>query len=159
MKKQARKLSRKKPVSSCDWAAGTAKAGSASGLSAVYRHRGNCRWKGVKPEKYKTVKGEWDSIIRSVLVGDGVKTKSHVRYFEIAPGGRSSFEQHRHEHIVIGIKGSGRVLLGKKKSKINYLDVVYVSPGTPHQFLNPFDEPFGFICIVSSKRDRPVLLS
>lgn len=159
MKKQAIKVSRKRNASSCDWAIGPSKAGRASGSSAVYRHRGNCRWKGVKPEKYKAVTGEWGSIIRRVLIGEGINAKSHVRYFEIAPDGRSSFEKHRHEHIVIGIKGSGRVLLGKKRSTINYLDVVYVSPYTPHQFLNPYNEPFGFICIVSSKRDRPVLLS
>ena len=159
MKKPAKKVSRKKTVSSCDWTAGPSKTVRASGSSAVHKHKGDCRWKGIKAEKYKAVKGEWDSIIRRVLVGDGVKAKSHVRYFEIAPGGKSSFEKHRHEHIVVGIKGSGRVLLGKKKSKVDYLDVVYVSPDTPHQFQNPFDEPFGFLCIVSAKRDRPVLLN
>lgn len=142
----------------CDWRAEQAKIKKFSDKSVIYRYRGNYRWKGVKTEAYKHAQGNWNKIIRKVLVGDSLKTKSHVRYFEIAPGGRSSFEKHRHEHIVIGIRGSGKVLLGEKNRKISFLDVVYVSPDTPHQFLNPFNEPFGFLCVVPAKRDKPIII-
>jgi ribulose-bisphosphate carboxylase large chain len=40
--------------------------------------------------------------------------------------------------------------------KIAFLDVVHISPNTPHQLLNPFDEPFGFLCVVPAKRDKPI---
>ncbi len=143
----------------CDWRAEQSKTKKSSDKSAIYRYGGNYKWKGVKTEVYKHVKGDWNKIIRKVLVGDNLKTKSHVRYFEIAPGGRSSFEKHRHEHIVIGIKGSGKVLLGEKSRKISFLDVVYVSPDTPHQFLNPFNKPFGFLCVVPAKRDKPAIIA
>ncbi len=142
----------------CDWRAEQSKTKKSSDKSVIYRYRGNYKWKGVKTEAYKLAKGDWNKIIRKVLVGDSLKTKSHVRYFEIAPGGRSSFEKHRHEHIAIGIRGSGKVLLGEKNRKISFLDVVYVSPDTPHQFLNPFNEPFGFLCVVPAKRDKPVII-
>ncbi len=173
MARSTKTLSRKRSRnagSTCDWQAVNQKLGtprikpskSAPTLpdkSLIFRHKGNCAWKGVKSEAYKYGKGDWNKIIRRVLIGDRVKAGSHVRYFEVAPGGQSSFEKHRHEHIVIGIKGTGKVLLGKRSHKIGFLDVVYVSRNTPHQFLNPFKEPFGFICVVPSKRDKPKILT
>jgi len=151
---------------SCDWQVKPSKAkkissseSSHTDKSVIFKHRGNYKWKGIKTETYKSVKGDWSKIIRKVLIGNSLKTKSHVRYFEIAHGGRSSFEKHRHEHIVIGIRGDGEVLLNNRSYKIGFLDVVYVSPNTPHQFLNHFDEPFGFLCVVPAKRDKPVLIN
>jgi ribulose-bisphosphate carboxylase large chain len=94
-----------------------------------------------------------------VLIGaHGETTKFHVRYFEISQGGNSSFEKHRHEHVVICIRGRGALLFGKKKRPMEYLDTAYISPDTPHQLTNPYQEPFGFLCIVNAKRDRPKLL-
>ncbi len=94
-----------------------------------------------------------------MLIGEhGEKTKFHVRYFEIASGGFSSFEKHRHEHVVIVVHGKGYIRIDKKKSLIGFLDTTYIKSDTPHQLSNPFDEPFGFLCIVNARRDRPVLL-
>ncbi len=162
MKKQTKTPSRKRFQNlgaTCDWRAEQSKTKNPSDKSAIYRYRGNYKWKGIKTKAYKLAKGNWNKIIRKVLVGDSLKTKSHVRYFEIAPGGRSSFERHKHEHIVIGIRGRGKVLLDNRSHKIGFLDVVYVSPDTPHQFLNPFNEPFGFICVVPAKRDKPAIIA
>jgi ribulose-bisphosphate carboxylase large chain len=78
-----------------------------------------------------------------------------LRYFEIAPGGYSSFETHRHEHVVIGIRGEGVCTVKKKKYSIGFLDTLYIETSAPHQLTNPFKEPFGFFCIVNAKRDRP----
>ncbi len=157
MKKRAKdKLTSQPKGLSCDWQAKPPKAKKISNKSTIYRYRGNYKWKGIKTEAYKPLKGGWNKIIRRVLIGDTLKTKSHVRYFEIATGGRSSFEKHRHEHIVIGIRGTGKVLLDKMSYKIAFLDVVHISPNTPHQLLNPFDEPFGFLCVVPAKRDKPI---
>ena len=146
----------RRDILTCDWKAKPLKAGRPSGKSTIYRYKGNYKWKGIKTEAYKQVKRDWSGIIRRVLIGDDLQAKSHVRYFEIDPCGRSSFEKHRHEHIVIGLRGTGKVLLNRRSYKIGFLDVVYVSSNTPHQFLNPFDEPFGFLCIVSAKRDKPI---
>jgi quercetin dioxygenase-like cupin family protein len=125
----------------------------------IYRHIGNCRWTGVTTDKYKQIDGGWYSISRQVLVGKyGESAKFHLRYFEIAPGGQSSLERHKHEHLVICIRGKGRVRLGEKSCLIANLDTVYISPDTVHQLLNPYKEPFGFFCIVNAKRDRPKLV-
>ncbi|MEW6108875.1 MAG: cupin domain-containing protein [Nitrospirota bacterium] len=127
--------------------------------SAFYKHMGDCRWRGVRNEPYKTESGEWTNIIRKVLIGShGETTKFHLRYFEISPGGYSSLEKHRHEHVVICVKGKGVARTDNIKREMKYMDTLYISPDTPHQLLNPYKEPFGFLCIVNAKRDRPKLL-
>jgi quercetin dioxygenase-like cupin family protein len=133
----------------------------------LYKYKGNFTWKGIKTEKYKTGGTDWKNIIRKVLIGNhNESTKFHIRYFEIASGGYSSFEKHRHEHVVIGIRGKGMVLCSKSGSsrtemnyQLNFLDILYIAPNTPHQLSNPFHEPFGFLCIVNAKRDRPKILT
>jgi len=130
-----------------------------SDVCAFYKHRKGFRWTGIKDEPYKPAGSDWKHIVRRVLVGaHGETAQFHVRYFEISPGGNSSLEKHRHEHVVICIRGEGMVLTGKKKRTMGYLDTLYISPDTPHQLMNPFREPFGFLCIVNAKRDRPKLL-
>ena len=127
--------------------------------SKLYKHRGDYKWQGIKTEKYKPKGGDWADIVRRVIIGNsGESTKFHLRYFEIFPGGYSSFEQHRHEHVVICVRGKGKVLVGNKLNTLKFLDTLYIAPLTPHQLSNPFYEPFGFYCIVNSKRDKPKLL-
>lgn len=130
-----------------------------SNISRLYKYKGNFNWKGIKTEKYKDSGIDWDSMIRKTLIGaHGESTRFHVRYFEIAPGGYSSFEMHRHEHVVICVRGKGICIAGKKKLKIGFLDILYICPEEPHQLRNPNKEPFGFFCIVNAKRDKPRLI-
>jgi len=127
--------------------------------TALYKHRGDFSWKGIEEQPYKTVEGEWSGIIRKVLVGArGESAKFHVRYFEISKGGASSYERHRHEHVVICVRGEGMVKTGRAKRKIGFMDTVYISPNTEHQLTNPFEEPFGFLCMVNARRDKPKVL-
>ena len=127
--------------------------------SSFYRHKGNFTWQGIKTEKYKDEGSHWADIVRRVLIGrHNESTKFHLRYFEISPGGYSSFEKHKHEHVVVGIRGKGKVLSGKRHYELNFLDTLYMAPNTPHQLSNPFNEPFGFLCIVNAKRDKPKIL-
>jgi ribulose-bisphosphate carboxylase large chain len=129
-------------------------------VPAFYKHRQDFSWTGVSDEPYKTGGSDWANIIRRVLIGSHDETtRFHVRYFEISSGGNSSLEKHHHEHVVICLKGKGTVLIGDNKKTMKYLDTVYISPDTPHQLSNPFTEPFGFLCIVNAKRDRPKLLA
>jgi len=143
---------------SCEWKPdGTGKVRK-TGADKIYRHKDSCKWTGTKTERYKKQDGGWSSITRKVLVGNsGESAKFHLRYFEIAPAGYSSRERHRHEHVVICVRGKGRILIGEKAHTIKHLDTVYVSPDTVHQLSNPYDEPFGFFCIVNAKRDKPRL--
>ena len=127
--------------------------------TAFYKHRGDFQWRGIKGEPYKDKGTGWSNIIRKVLIGaHGESTKFHVRYFEISSKGNSSLELHRHEHVVVCVKGRGIVLTGRTKHTMEFMDTVYISPDTVHQLSNPYNEPFGFLCIVNSRRDRPKVL-
>jgi quercetin dioxygenase-like cupin family protein len=142
----------------CDFVLG--KKNTGKGKNRFYRYKGDFSWHGIMTEKYKPAGKEWADIVRQTLIGNrGETTKFHLRYFEIAPGGFSSLEMHKHEHVVIGIRGQGVCVAGKKKYVIGFLDTLYIKPEEPHQLRNVSTEPFGFFCIVNAKRDRPKILS
>lgn len=150
---------KKKIISiSCDWEKkpDKGKKPPMENKTKLYRYKGKFSWQGIKNEKYKTGEGNWFNIARQTLIGNhGETTKFHFRYFEIAPGGYSSFEMHKHEHVVIGVRGKGMCIVKNKKYAIGFLDTLYIEPNAPHQLRNTFHEPFGFFCIVNAKRDRP----
>jgi quercetin dioxygenase-like cupin family protein len=81
-----------------------------------------------------------------------------VRYFEVEPGGFTTWEKHEHEHVVIVQRGRGHAVVGTQAHAVGPGDIVYVSPSDPHQFRCPAKaaEPFGFLCLVNAERDRPV---
>jgi len=149
----------KKTHQSCDWNDRSKQPDRSSDKNRIYSHKGELSWKGVRTEKYKDTDGGWSSILRRVLIGNkGEHTRFHVRYFEISPGGFSSFERHLHAHVVIVVKGKGTVRMGKRTRTVGFMDTVYIKGLTPHQLSNPFREDFGFLCIVDAKRDKPELL-
>ena len=124
-----------------------------------YKYKGDFTWNSIKTEKYKSSGKDWANIVRQTLIGNrGESAKFHMRYFEIAPNGFSSCEMHKHEHAVIGIRGEGLCIVGKKTYKIGFLDTLYIKPEEPHQLKNPNKNPFGFFCIVNAKRDKPKIL-
>ncbi len=142
----------------CDWKSKTEKQ-ILKNKSKIYKHKG-FRWSGIKKERYKFNEGGWEAISRNTLIGShGETTKFHLRYFEIQPGGYSSMERHKHEHVVICVRGKGKVLIDKKTYTLEYLDTAYIAPNDVHQLRNPYNEPFGFFCIVNSKRDKPKIVS
>jgi ribulose-bisphosphate carboxylase large chain len=147
-------MSKKVRYSSCEIPLETNR--KAGNRNRHYPFQSDFTWKGVKVHKYKSGGDDWSEIARQVLIGDSCETtKFHLRYFEIKPGGYSSFETHKHEHVVIGIRGKGKAKLNKRHVDINFLDVLYINTETPHRLYNPCKKPFGFFCIVNAKRDRP----
>jgi len=118
------------------------------------------RWSGVEVKKYKDENNTWLDVCRQVIAGKyGEKTKFHLRYFEIAPGGYSTLEKHKHEHVVICVRGKGKAIAGDEVYEMNFMDVLYIGSNVVHQFVNDSNEPFGFFCIVDAKRDKPKLLT
>lgn len=153
---------KKLDISYCDWQESkkSEKEIKKINKSRLYKYKGRFRWKNIKKEQYKPDGKTWKDIVRQTLIGNhGETTKFHVRYFEMAPGGFSSFEKHKHEHVVIGIRGRGICTVGQKDYEIGFLDVLYIKPNEPHQLKNPFNKTFGFFCIVNAKRDRPKEIS
>ncbi len=117
---------------------------------------------GIEQKKYKEESGHFKAVSRFALLGSGEGEEAlnfHTRYFEIEPGGYSSLEHHRHPHTVVVIRGKGSVILDEEVAELNLHDVVYVAPGTIHQFQADRDDYLGFICVVDRYRDRPEIPS
>ena len=119
-------------------------------------------WSDTELRVYKSEGSEFRDITRRALHGPAAGDQAlpfETRYFEIAPGGWSSLEQHEHPHSVIILCGRGNVVLDDSVHDLRAPDAVYVAPGTLHQFHAAADaeEPFGFICVVPADRDRPRL--
>lgn len=127
--------------------------------SKVIKFRG-FRWEAVDLKQYKAAGTHFKDVTRQSLLGDGVgegDLNFTTRYFEIQPGGYSTLERHQHPHVVVVLRGRGRVLLGDQSYDIGPYDCVYVSPKVYHQFQATGDEPLGFLCTVDRIRDRPEL--
>lgn len=126
-------------------------------VSKFFRHQGNFDWSQVPIADYKPTDDSWKGVTRRVFVGEtGESTHFHLRYFEVEQGGYTTLEEHDHEHVVFCIRGEGTAIVGCKQLPVAFGDVVYVSPGDPHQFRNDESaEPFGFLCVVNAVRDRP----
>ncbi|MBI4345637.1 MAG: cupin domain-containing protein [Elusimicrobia bacterium] len=120
------------------------------------------RWEAVDLREYTAAGTHFKDVTRQSLLGDAAgegDLNFITRYFEIQPGGYSTLERHQHPHVVVVLRGRGRVLLGDKSYEIGPYDCVYVSPKVYHQFQATGDEPLGFLCTVERIRDRPELPS
>lgn len=71
-----------------------------------------------------------------------------MRYFTIQPGGYSPWHQHEWEHENYFVKGKGILKSEEKEVEVGPGMFAFVAPGEKHQFQNPYDEPFEFICLI-----------
>ncbi len=123
----------------------------------VRKHSGDFHWEAVDVLKYKQDDdAPFRDVTRQVLF-DSTDPPAQLRYFEVAPGGYTTLERHEHVHAVMVIRGSGQCLVGDKAYEIGTHDLVNVPPMAWHQFHAAPGEALGFLCLVSSERDRPQL--
>jgi quercetin dioxygenase-like cupin family protein len=122
-------------------------------VGVIHRYKGDFDWQGVRPEGYasKDVKG---ASVRWLIGPAEGAAKFALRYFEIQPGGRSSLDQHAHDHGVIVLRGQGTVRLGEEELAIGFGDVIYIPSQEVHQFKTTGGEPLGFLCIVPPREPR-----
>jgi len=113
------------------------------------------RWEGVELRPYKTGDGAFSGVSRQVLFEGGDGLNCELRYFEVAPGGWTSLERHRHAHAVMVVRGSGRALVGTRLYELGVNELIRVPSLTWHQFRAADDAPLGFLCVVDCERDRP----
>lgn len=87
-----------------------------------------------------------------VLLGPETGWEDHVmRVFELEPGGHTPRHQHAWPHINFIVSGRGSLYLSGQENEVTAGSYAFVPPGEEHQFSNPSDEPFVFICIVPVK--------
>ena len=115
----------------------------------------NFRWKDIDHLAYKEDGSLFKGVTRQVLFDGSDDIKCQLRYFEVAPGGHTTLECHDHVHVVMVIRGEGDVLLGDHLQHVKQFDVVEIGSRTWHQFQATGKQPLGFLCLVSSNRDRP----
>jgi mannose-6-phosphate isomerase-like protein (cupin superfamily) len=128
-------------------------------MDPVRKHSGDFHWKDVDVLQYKDEgSAPFKDVTRQVLFGDPM-FPAQLRYFEVQPGGWTTLERHEHTHAVMVIRGHGRCVIEGKDHDIGQNDLVSVPPMTWHQFRAASDEPLGFLCMVSTERDRPQLPS
>ena len=76
-----------------------------------------------------------------------------LRYIEIPPNvPLSSQSKHPHEHEVFVVKGKG-ILQGEENGESYEVELsagqaIFIPGNEEHQWLNPYDEPLGIICVV-----------
>jgi quercetin dioxygenase-like cupin family protein len=115
------------------------------------------RWDGVEVTAYKAEDAApFRDVTRQVLFDDA-ELDCQWRYFEVAPGGWSTLERHRHVLAVLVLRGRGRALVGDQVVQLGPHDLVSVPALTWHQFRAADDEHLGFLCLVNTTRDRPQL--
>jgi quercetin dioxygenase-like cupin family protein len=115
------------------------------------------RWDDVDVLVYKQDgSAPFRDVTRQVLF-DEAEHGCQLRYFEVAPGGHTTLERHEHVHAVLILRGRGRALIGRELQRVAEHDLCRVPALTWHQFRADDDAPLGFLCLVSSERDRPQL--
>ncbi len=137
---------------------GSANAGS-NQPPVLRRFRRSYRWDNTELEPYKInthAGGEFAGASRQVLAGNrGERVAFHLRYFELQAGGYTSLEQHRHSHVVIGVRGRGLVRVADATYMLKPMDTIYIGPRQAHQLRAVGRARFGFFCIVDARRDNP----
>ena len=124
-------------------------------MSEHVRQTDPFRWEGVEVKPYKGEGTHFSGITRQALFQGGDGLGCELRYFEIAAGGWSSLERHRHVHAVIVVRGEGQALVGDCILALGPNDLVQVPPSTWHQFRATSGVPLGFLCLVECGRDAP----
>ncbi len=98
-----------------------------------------------------TMKGA-DGVMKSNVIGSPEGWRSHtLRVFRIEPDGFTPHHQHDWEHVNFVIKGKGQLTIGNETQELSEKDFAFVPPNTMHQFRNPYDQDFEFVCIVPNK--------
>ncbi len=109
-------------------------------------------------KKYKEVSAEkvdMDGVVnvtKKIPIGKPEGWENYtMRTFTIGPGGHTPKHNHDWEHVNFVIKGKGRLMINGKNHDLEENDFALVPPNQEHQFSNPFDEDFEFICIVPNQ--------
>ena len=72
-----------------------------------------------------------------------------MRHFFVAPGGNTPFHNHNYEHVIKVERGRGiAVDEHGNEHVVQEGQSLFVRPGDLHQFRNPYDSDFEFICII-----------
>ena len=98
-----------------------------------------------------------NNVSKKILIGPEDGSKSIImRYFSVLPGGNTPYHDHDFEHVVRVEKGRGLVVDSSgNEIPISSGHSVFIAGGEKHQFRNPNEEPFEFLCtILNLEKDK-----
>ena len=99
--------------------------------------------------------GAKDVRMKMLIGPDDQSGNIFMRHFFIAPGGHTPYHGHNYEHVIKVEKNRGiAVDENGTEHVISEGQSLYVRPNDKHQFRNPFDEDFEFICIIPNPEGR-----
>jgi quercetin dioxygenase-like cupin family protein len=104
-------------------------------------------YKAVTPDP----SGEKDAsgvAVRWVIAEKDGAPNFSMRVIEVDANGYTPFHGHPWEHQVFILEGSGILVQKDEETPLSKGDVVFVPPGTHHQFRNTSEERLEFICII-----------
>ncbi len=132
-------------------------------MAEVFNKFKDFRWDNIELINYKSVgkreTASFKNVKRQNIVKSSFEIGFDMRYFECDIGGYTSLERHEHVHVVMMLRGKGKILVGEKVYDVEPYDLVVIPSLAAHQLVNTGDEPFGFVCTVNGGRDKPTLLS
>jgi quercetin dioxygenase-like cupin family protein len=94
------------------------------------------------------MEGAENVLIRNVVTSHEGAPNFTMRVFDVQPGGHTPFHAHDYEHEIFVLEGEGEVTEEKRVHALRAGSVILIQPGTWHQFRNPGDETFRFICVI-----------
>lgn len=91
-------------------------------------------------------------VSKAVTIGPREGWDDYVmRVFRLEPGGYTPKHAHDWEHVNYITIGSGKLTIGEETHDVEQGDFVFVPPNKDHQFRNPGDGEFEFICVVPER--------
>ncbi|MDH4155963.1 MAG: cupin domain-containing protein [candidate division Zixibacteria bacterium] len=92
------------------------------------------------------------NVVKANVIGAAQGWKENtMRILRIGPEGCTPHHQHDWEHVNYVIKGKGRLTIAGEVYELSERDFAFVPPNTEHQFRNPYDADFEFICIIPAR--------
>jgi quercetin dioxygenase-like cupin family protein len=91
-----------------------------------------------------------DGVKMKILIGLNEESDNIImRQFTIAPDGHTPYHQHNYEHVV-KIESNRGIVVDENGSyhEVRKGQSLFVKPNEKHQFRNPFNEDFEFLCII-----------
>lgn len=94
-------------------------------------------------------------LIRNLITSHEGAPTFAMRIFDVEPGGHTPLHQHDYEHEIFILEGEGELTEGRNIHPLVPGGVVFIPPGTAHQFRNPGDKVFRFMCLIPHHEAAP----
>jgi quercetin dioxygenase-like cupin family protein len=91
-----------------------------------------------------------DGVKMKILIGLGEESDNIImRQFTISPDGHTPYHLHNYEHVVKVESNRGIVVdENGDQHEVQKGQSLFVKANEKHQFRNPFDKDFEFLCII-----------